>query len=100
MSASASSTDITAAIEVKEVHFAYPDGHQVLKGVTCRIQPGEKVALIGPNGAGKSTFMSHLNGVAMASQGHVFIDGKEVKKETLTEVRRNVGIVFQDPDDQ
>ncbi|RMH13684.1 MAG: ATP-binding cassette domain-containing protein, partial [Gammaproteobacteria bacterium] len=88
------------AIEVRDVHFAYPDGHQVLKGVTCQIHPGEKVALIGPNGAGKSTFMSHLNGVVMASRGEVRINGTMVTRKTLNKVRRQVGIVFQDPDDQ
>jgi cobalt transport protein ATP-binding subunit len=87
-------------IEVDNVHFNYPDGHQVLKGLSCRIHEGEKVALIGPNGAGKSTFMSHLNGVQLPVSGRVVIDGVEVRKETLKQVRRKVGIVFQDPDDQ
>ncbi len=87
-------------IDVRDVSFSYPDGHHVLKGLSCQIAPGEKVALIGPNGAGKSTFMSHLNGVQMASSGRIAIDGIEVKKENLTEIRRRVGIVFQDPDDQ
>lgn len=88
------------AIEVKDVFFTYPDGHEVIKGINCSIGHGEKVALIGPNGAGKSTFMSLLNGVLMAVSGSVTIDGVEVKRENLTEVRRKVGIVFQDPDDQ
>jgi len=89
-----------AAIKVEDIHFAYPDGHQVLKGLSCEIKPGEKVALIGPNGAGKSTFMSHLNGVSLATEGRVSIDGLEVTKENLTDIRRRIGIVFQDPDDQ
>ncbi|MDX9742035.1 MAG: ABC transporter ATP-binding protein [Gammaproteobacteria bacterium] len=87
-------------IDVDDVHFNYPDGHQVLKGLSCRIHEGEKVALIGPNGAGKSTFMSHLNGVQLPVSGRVVIDGVDVRKETLKQVRRKVGIVFQDPDDQ
>jgi cobalt/nickel transport system ATP-binding protein len=87
-------------IEVDNVHFSYPDGHQVLKGLSCHIHEGEKVALIGPNGAGKSTFMSHLNGVQLPVSGRVVIDGIEVRKDTLKQVRRKVGIVFQDPDDQ
>lgn len=87
-------------IDVDDVHFSYPDGHQVLKGLGCRIHEGEKVALIGPNGAGKSTFMSHLNGVQLPLSGRVVIDGIEVRKDTLKQVRRKVGIVFQDPDDQ
>ncbi|MEK7321848.1 MAG: ATP-binding cassette domain-containing protein [Pseudomonadota bacterium] len=88
------------AIHVDDVHFTYPDGHEVLRGVSCRLRHGEKVALIGPNGAGKSTFMSLLNGVELPSRGRVNVGGMEVKKENLTAVRRKVGIVFQDPDDQ
>ncbi len=94
-------TDSSAnAIEVSEVSFSYPDGHAVLNKLSCTIQAGEKVALIGPNGAGKSTFMSLLNGVAMASSGEVVISGQPVTKENLKAIRRKVGIVFQDPDDQ
>ncbi len=88
------------AIQVKDVSFDYPDGHEVLKGVNCTIRAGEKVALIGPNGAGKSTFMSLLNGVAMATKGQVMIGGQVVAKDNLKQIRRKVGIVFQDPDDQ
>ncbi len=87
-------------IEADEVCFTYPDGHEVLKGLSCKIHQGEKVALIGPNGAGKSTFMSHLNGVELATSGRIMIGGLEVGKENLKEIRRKVGIVFQDPDDQ
>ena len=92
--------DTDFAIEVDNVHFSYPDGLHVLKGASCSIRKGEKVALIGPNGAGKSTFMSLLNGVALPTQGKVKIFGSEVVKENLIEIRRQVGIVFQDPDDQ
>ena len=88
------------AIRVDNVGFSYPDGHEVLKDADCAIQYGEKVALIGPNGAGKSTFMSLLNGVSLPSAGRIEIGGLEVKKENLSDIRRKVGIVFQDPDDQ
>jgi cobalt/nickel transport system ATP-binding protein len=88
------------AIQVKDVCFTYPDGHEVLKGASCEIRAGEKVALIGPNGAGKSTFMSLLNGVSLASSGSVIISGRQIHKDNLKEIRRKVGIVFQDPDDQ
>lgn len=89
-----------AAIVAENVGFTYPDGHQVLKQVNCSIAHGEKVALIGPNGAGKSTFMSLLNGVSLPTSGSIEISGLEVKKEHLTDIRRKVGVVFQDPDDQ
>lgn len=88
------------AIETKNVQFSYPDGHEVLKNINCDIKKGEKVALIGPNGAGKSTFMSLLNGVSLATQGTVKINGLLVEKTNLIAIRRQVGIVFQDPDDQ
>ena len=86
-------------IEVKDLHFSYPDGHQALRGVNLYIAPGEKVALVGPNGAGKSTLMLHLNGI-LHDRGEVFVCGKPVGKETIGEVRASVGLVFQDPDDQ
>lgn len=88
------------AIQVENVHFTYPDGREVLKDANCLIRKGEKVALIGPNGAGKSTFMSLLNGVSLATAGKVMVSGLEVRKDNLKEIRRKVGIVFQDPDDQ
>jgi cobalt/nickel transport system ATP-binding protein len=87
-------------VDVDGVHFAYPDGHKVLKGLSFKINKGEKVALIGPNGAGKSTLMSQLNGVQLAGSGRVSIGGMEVSKDNLKDIRRKVGIVFQDPDDQ
>jgi cobalt transport protein ATP-binding subunit len=87
-------------IDVDNVYFTYPDGHEVLKGLSFHLHAGEKVALIGPNGAGKSTLMSHLNGVQLPISGRVVIEDLEVKKENLKQIRRKVGIVFQDPDDQ
>src|SRR3972149_6831927 len=89
-----------AAIRVDKASFSYPDGHEVLKSVTCHIRFGEKVALIGPNGAGKSTFMSLLNGVEMPVTGNVTIGGVPVVRANLATIRRKIGIVFQDPDDQ
>ena len=88
------------AIHVEGVSFSYPGGHEVLQHVSCAIRKGEKVALIGPNGAGKSTFMSLLNGVEMPSVGKVVIGDLEVNRDNLIKVRRQVGVVFQDPDDQ
>jgi cobalt/nickel transport system ATP-binding protein len=89
-----------AALEVEGVAFAYPDGHQALYGVSFGIQRGERVALLGPNGAGKTTLVLQLNGVLMAGAGRVTVAGLPVATENLKEIRRRVGIVFQDPDDQ
>jgi cobalt/nickel transport system ATP-binding protein len=80
--------------------YAYPDGHQALFGVDLRIGRGERVALLGPNGAGKTTLVLHLNGILTAGRGRVSVAGLPVAKENLREIRRRVGLVFQDPDDQ
>jgi energy-coupling factor transporter ATP-binding protein EcfA2 len=108
------------AVRVVELDFFYPDGRHALRGVDLTIMPGETVALVGPNGAGKSTLLLHLNGllpgrgrgaVAHAhapASGHpgangsarVWIDGLEVNDRNGPEVRRRVGLLFQDPDDQ
>ncbi len=88
------------ALEVRELLFAYPDGTQALFGVNLSIARGERVALLGPNGAGKTTLVLHLNGIHPAQSGTVEVGGLRVAKEHLQEIRRRVGIVFQDPDDQ
>ncbi|GAA4537871.1 energy-coupling factor ABC transporter ATP-binding protein [Pseudonocardia xishanensis] len=85
---------------VRDLLFAYPDGHQALHGVDLRIEPGERVALLGPNGAGKTTLVLHLNGILAPGAGSVEIAGLSVSRKTVQEIRRRVGIVFQDPDDQ
>jgi cobalt/nickel transport system ATP-binding protein len=85
---------------VEDVAFAYPDGHQALFGVDLRLERGERVALLGPNGAGKTTLVLHLNGILRAGRGRVSVAGLPVGKPTLREIRRRVGVVFQDPDDQ
>jgi cobalt/nickel transport system ATP-binding protein len=88
------------SLEVSGLAFAYPDGHQALFGVDMTIQRGERVALLGPNGAGKTTLVLHLNGILDAGAGQVRVAGLPVAKQNLREIRRRVGIVFQDPDDQ
>ncbi len=91
---------MSAALEVKGLAYTYPDGHGALFGCDIHIEAGERVALLGPNGAGKTTLILHLNGVLMPQAGSVVVSGIEVAKANLKEVRRRVGIVFQDPDDQ
>jgi cobalt/nickel transport system ATP-binding protein len=86
-------------IDVTDLHFAYPDGHEVLCGISFRIEPNERVALVGPNGAGKSTLLLHLNGI-LRGRGIVKVCGTTVDDATIGQVRASVGLVFQDPDDQ
>ncbi|MBN6058188.1 ABC transporter ATP-binding protein [Nonomuraea sp. RK-328] len=88
------------SLEVTRLAYAYPDGTQALFGVDLTIGRGERVALLGPNGAGKTTLVMHLNGILTPGHGTVTVAGTPVRKDTLKEVRRRVGLVFQDPDDQ
>ncbi|WP_284437438.1 ABC transporter ATP-binding protein [Streptomyces sp. TUS-ST3] len=90
----------TASLEVSGLAFAYPDGHQALFGVDFSIARGERVALLGPNGAGKTTLVLHLNGILSGGVGTVRVAGLPVGRQHMAEIRRRVGIVFQDPDDQ
>ncbi|MFC8526107.1 energy-coupling factor ABC transporter ATP-binding protein [Nocardia sp. NPDC057227] len=88
------------AVQVTDLTFAYPDGTRALDGLSLTVRAGERVAVLGPNGAGKSTLMLHLNGVLTASAGEVVIGGTRLERGTVREIRRRVGVVFQDPDDQ
>jgi cobalt/nickel transport system ATP-binding protein len=87
-------------LDVRRLAFAYPDGRQALFGIDLAVRRGERVAILGPNGAGKTTLVLHLNGTLGGGSGHVRVDGLAVEKGNLREIRRRVGIVFQDPDDQ
>jgi cobalt/nickel transport system ATP-binding protein len=89
-----------SVLEVRDLAFAYPDGHVALDGVDLTIERGERVAVLGPNGAGKTTLVLALNGINAAARGRVAVGGLPVEKANLPEIRRRVGIVFQDPDDQ
>ncbi|HET8595050.1 MAG TPA: ABC transporter ATP-binding protein [Intrasporangium sp.] len=90
----------TPVLDVRGLAYAYPDGHQALYGVNLHVHQGERVALLGPNGAGKTTLVLHLNGILTAGAGTVEVSGLPVSRDNLQEIRRRVGIVFQDPDDQ
>jgi cobalt/nickel transport system ATP-binding protein len=87
-------------IEIRDLSFVYRhDGRQVLRNVSLDVRSGEKVALVGPNGAGKSTLLLHLNGI-LQGEGTVRVMGQEVAEPHLARIRAQVGLVFQDPDDQ
>ncbi|WP_030666194.1 energy-coupling factor ABC transporter ATP-binding protein [Streptomyces rimosus] len=88
------------SLKIAGLAYAYPDGHQALFGVDLTVARGERVALLGPNGAGKTTLVLHLNGILAPGAGTVTVAGLPVVRRHLAEIRRRVGIVFQDPDDQ
>lgn len=94
------------AIELRKLSFRYPNGRIALDELTCLISPGERIAVVGPSGAGKSTLLMHLNGLlpnpatTQEDQARVFVESIAVIKSRLPEVRRKVGFLFQDPDDQ
>jgi cobalt/nickel transport system ATP-binding protein len=87
-------------VDFQSVAFRYPDGTAALNGITFRITHGESVGIVGANGAGKSTLLMHMNGYLMPSSGVVTIGDVVLQKGTANEIRRRVGLVFQNPDDQ
>ena len=91
------------SVRVSDLHYAYPDGNKALDGVNLTIASKERVALLGPNGAGKTTLVMHLNGILSPTSGAISIADFTLdssNKEITKRVREQVGIVFQDPDDQ
>jgi len=87
------------AVEISGLSYIYPDGQRGLKEIDLTISCGESVALIGPNGAGKSTLLLHLNGI-LRGNTTISVQGLPVNDKNIREVRRKVGMVFQDPEDQ
>jgi energy-coupling factor transporter ATP-binding protein EcfA2 len=86
-------------VEVHGLSYTYEDGTEALKGIDFDLAAGARVALLGANGSGKTTFVHHLNGILQGS-GSVVIDGLPVTENNLREIRRRVGLVFQDSDNQ
>ena len=87
-------------IRADDVHYAYPDGFHALRGVSFLITHGESVAVVGANGAGKSTLLMHLNGLLLPSRGSLRVGDYPVTRETVHHIKRTVGMVFQNSDDQ
>jgi len=90
---------VSYVVEVRDLHYRYPDGTQALDGIDFHLDAGECVAMLGANGSGKTTFVLHLNGL-LEGEGFVEVCGMPVRKDTLGQVRAKVGLVFQDSDEQ
>lgn len=86
-------------IKIKDLNYFYPDNTMAISRVSLDIYEGESMGIIGPNGAGKTTLLLHLNGI-LKGKGTVEVFGIPVNDSNLQKIRRNVQIVFQDPDDQ
>ncbi len=87
-------------LQVNDLHYSYDDTQAALKGISVSIYPGERIAVIGSNGAGKSTFFLNINGVLSPEHGEIFYHGTKITKKSLPQLRKNIGIVFQDADNQ
>lgn len=87
-------------LQAENLCYSYGQGKQVLKDINITVKKGEKIVILGSNGAGKSTCFLNLNGVYRPDSGKILYRGKEIGKKDLNELRKNVGIVFQDADNQ
>jgi len=87
-------------VDFRNVSFSYPDGTQALRDISFRITHGESVGIVGANGAGKSTILMQMNGFLLPASGTITIGDHQLTKNTRQEIRKKVGVVFQNPDDQ
>lgn len=88
------------ALDIRGLSFTYPDGTEALRDLTLSLDVGEKIAIIGPNGAGKSTLLHLISGFRTPFSGEVTVYGKRLGQKTADSIRKDLGLVFQDPDDQ
>ena len=87
-------------VEVRQLHYSYPDGREAIRNISLSIHHGESVGIIGANGAGKSTLLLLLTGILFPLSGEVLVGDIHVTRKTLPMIRQRLGMVLQDPDDQ
>ena len=87
-------------VAFEDVHFTYPSGVQAVRGVDLHVPAGQRLAVVGRNGAGKTTLVRHLNGIFRPTQGRVLVGGASTQGRDIAELARDVGYVFQNPDEQ
>ena len=87
-------------IEIKDLHFTYPNGVEALRGISLTMESGEQVAIVGQNGAGKTTLVKHFNGLLQPTRGQVFVGDWDTTKHSVAKLASRVGYVFQNPDEQ
>ncbi|ETJ15306.1 Cobalt import ATP-binding protein CbiO [human gut metagenome] len=88
------------SIEIKDLYYKYPDGYEALKGIDLTLHKGQSLGIVGSNGAGKSTLLLQLTGINRPSSGKIEINSLEVNKKNLAQIRKDIGFVFQNPEDQ
>jgi len=87
-------------LEISNLTYQYPDGYKALNGISFNLDKGDSLGILGPNGAGKTTLILHLNGILGAMDSSIKLDNMEFIEDNLAQIRKTVGVVFQDPDDQ
>ncbi|MBC8480812.1 MAG: ABC transporter ATP-binding protein [Actinobacteria bacterium] len=87
-------------LEISNLTYEYPDGYKALNGISFNLDEGDSLGILGPNGAGKTTLILHLNGILGAMDSSIKLDNMEFIEDNLAQIRKTVGVVFQDPDDQ
>ena len=87
-------------LSINNLSFEYPDGYKALNNISLNLNEKERLGILGPNGAGKTTLLLHLNGILGSLDGEISIDGLSYTEENIKKIRKSVGLVFQDPDDQ
>jgi energy-coupling factor transporter ATPase len=92
--------DQPSAVEVKDLHFEYEKGTEVIRGIDLDIRRGECVAIVGQNGSGKTTLVKHFNGLLRPTSGKIILNGVDTAGKTVAQLSKTVGYLFQNPDHQ